>query len=701
MVSDRSDVVRGSWRWTLRIAEITAWSTAAFIFLLLHVTELPSRNYRWGLGLVGALVVWLFVLFRMFVKNRRADGWGAVFSIVLNLGFATAAHYLLRESVLSTEVIFVPVIVVTGLLTPLVFGIAAAALASVSYWGVAELEGNAPDLVQGLLTAGMFVLSATFAGLLARELRTHYRGEQEEHRLATAVRHRLLAVLDAVDEAVIFRDRQGMTRVVNSRAGELFQVKPDAMLGAPVVELLRSIARQTEDPEGFMEVFQELRDDPDLEIRRSIEQIIPERRVLRLYSGPTYDETGALVGRIDVYTDITESERRAAEIESLYETTRTIAESYQRSLLPDSVPTLPRVSMVANYLPAAGKRAVCGDFYDFVLLQDGRVGFVLGDVCGAGPISASDAALARYTLRSIAASEPDPQKLLGWMNNYLGEQLTSERFVRLVYAVLDPERATLEYASAGHVPPVVYRAKRKEVDWLGEGGIALGIERDAEYKTGRIELDPGDLLVFYTDGVTEAPRDGRPFGQGKFSDIVSEFGIGSPGELVQAIRRAVEAWVGEGELRDDLALLVTQIVPDTAIDELVRELVLPNEPARMSEVRAFVTAFLADVRGPVDVAHEILLAASEAAANACRHGRRAGGRSEIRVRCKLERKQVTIEVADEGEGFDSSKIEAPDLPDRFASGGRGLYLMRELSDAVDITSTDKGTTVRLTRRVHQ
>ncbi|MDQ4024274.1 MAG: ATP-binding protein, partial [Actinomycetota bacterium] len=261
------------------------------------------------------------------------------------------------------------------------------------------------------------------------------------------------------------------------------------------------------------------------------------------------------------------------------------------------------------------------------------------------------------------------------------------------------ERAVLDYANAGHVPPIVYRHKTGEVEWLGEGGLVLGIEEDARYKSGHVELDPGDMLVMYTDGVTEAPRLGQPFGQGRFMDLIKDWGMGTPGELVQAIRRAVEAWTQDGELRDDLALLVCQVVPDTAVDELVRELVLPNEPARIAEIRAFVSAFLLDLRVPAEVTSEIMLAVGEAAANATRHGRRVEGRSEVRVRCAAEHGYVSITIADDGPGFDMSKLEQTELPDPFASGGRGLFLMRELMDDVKFETSDRGTNVVLRRRV--
>ena len=694
--TNQSDIPKGSWRWTLHVAQLVAWGTDVVVVLVFAGAGLPSKDLARNLGLLAVLIAWTFVLFRWMLPRAREVRWIPVVNLLIGLALASLVFGMLRTEVASAALVLVPVIAIMGLLTGIREGVAAAAIAVCGYLLASEFSGGPPEGLALAVNAGIYLLSGVVTGALATELRSHYRGEREEHRLATAVRHRLLAVLNAVDEAIVFRDRQGIARVVNQRAGLLFSIQPDDYLGAPAVELLRTIARVTEDPEGFMETFQDLRDDPELELRVWVEQIIPERRQLRLYSAPTFDDSGTLVGRIDVYTDVTEGMRRAAEIEQLYENARETAESYQRSLLPDSIPALPRLGLVAHYIPAAGRRAVCGDFYDFIPLPDGRMGIVLGDVCGVGPQAANDAALARYTLRSFVAEESDPARLMDRMNNYIEQQMSSERFVRLLFGALDPERARLEYVTAGHVPPVVYRAERREVEWLHEGGMALGVEADVSFKSGRIELEPGDMLVLYTDGVTEASRHGRPFGQGKFSDLVGEYGVGTPGELVQAIRRSVEMWSFGSELRDDLALIVCQVTPDTAISDPARELVLPNEPARISEVRTFVATFLADVRCPIEISHEILLAVGEAAANACRHGKRRQGRSEIRMRCARSGEKVSVTVADDGPGFDIANVGAGDLPDRFASGGRGLFLMKTLMDDVSVDSTEGGTTVTLT-----
>lgn len=695
---DRRNVTKGSWRWAVQVAEITAWGTALLVLGTLHIADLSSEIYRVGLAVTALLAVWLLVFFRVLLAASVRRTWYGWAGVGMNIAFACGLYGLLRGEVPGIQLIFIPVIVATGLLGSLLEAMGSSSLAVAGYLAVSALTGGLPSLVPGALTSGVFVLCGSVAGLLARELRTHFRGEQKEHQLATAVRLRLLAVLDAIDEAILFRDRHGVARVINQRAGELFDLEPDAFLGAPVVELLRTVARQTEEPEEFMETFQVLLDDPEAELRANLEQILPVRRRLRLYSAPAFDDDGSLVGRIDVFTDITDSAAKAEEVERLYERARTTAESYQRALLPDSVPALPRVSLVAHYVAAAGSRAVCGDFYDFVPLRDGRMAIVLGDVCGIGPRAANDAALTRYSLRSLASHDSDAASLLATINRLVYAQSSSERFVRLLLGVIDPERAVLEYANAGHVAPVLYRAATGEVEWLAEGGLPIGLEDDTDYKSARIDLEPGDMLVFYTDGLTEAPRHGRPFGQGRFTDLVAQYGVGSPGELVQALRRGVDAWVSD-ELRDDLALVVCQIIPDATLEEPTRELVLPNEPMRVPEIRRFVGAFLADLRAPVEVSSEILLAVGEVAANAYRHGRKLEGRSEVRVRCSFDQSTVTITIADDGPGFDPSLMESADLPDRFASGGRGLYLIRELMDSVEVDTSPEGTALTLRREI--
>lgn len=694
---DSQAVRRGSWLWSLRVSERTAYGAIALVFMVLHVATLPQDTYRQGLGLVGFQLVITWFLFRIVLPRSRDDVKVTSFALAIGAALTLTTFGLFSGKVPSVHLFFLPFIVIAGLLGNLPGAAAATSVAAAGYLAISAAVGRTPSLLASGLNLTLFLFSGFVAGLLSQELRSHYRREQEEQERALSVEHRLGAVVDAVEEALVFSDREGIVRMVNRRARELFGVDPSDFVNHPTVQLSRVIARLTEDPEGYMEELQRLRDEPLHELNLELEQIIPTRRVLRMLSRPVRSGSGARVGRIDVFVDMTESARRTSEMERLYREARQTAESYQRALLPTQTPALPRVNLVAHYIPAAGRRAVCGDFYDFLTFSDGAAGLVLGDVCGVGPTAVNDAALTRYTISSRARGERDPGELLRLANLHAFARLGMDRFVRVFLGVLDPERAVLEYANAGHVPPLLFRASTGDVEWLGEGGLPLGVENDAEFKTARLDLEPGDSLFLYTDGVNEAPRGGEPFGQGRLKDLVGHYGIGTPGELVQGVRRAVEAWV-DGELRDDLAMVGAQVVPDTAVDEPMRELVLPNDPAHIREVRAFIADFLSDLRAPVDATTDLLVAASEAASNSTKYGRGQDERSELRVRCVLAGTDVVITVVDDGPGFALDQ-ESSVLPDPLAVGGRGMFLMSELTDEMSIDPTPYGTTIVLRLRV--
>lgn len=700
MVRAPEAVPKGSWRWALIVAERTTYGTIFMVFALLQMIEFERRDYQAGLALVVLLTVLAFGFFRIALPNLRHDARAAWVGLAYGLISASMTFLLLDGYLRAAPAFYAPVVAVAALVGSLTTAFVAAAASVVAYIVVSALSEPRDPVADVLLNSAIFVMVGVVFGLLTEELRSNYRRRLTATGRASNVGHRLNAVVEAVEEAIIFTDRRQQIRVLNERAVTLFDIDPDEMLGEPMVRLLRHIARQTEDPEGFMESYQVLRDEPEAQFEREVEQIIPVRRVLHALSRPARDEGGKLVGRVDVFADVTERVRRSREVERLLSEARTTAESYQRALLPAVPSSLPRIGLVAHYIPSSGQRSVSGDFYDFLTLKDGRVLVALGDVCGIGPRAVSDAAMARYTLELLARSDDDPQSILTAMSRHMRDRLGGERFVRLVVATLDPERAVLSYATAGHVPPLLFRASTGEAEWLGEGGLPIGVEEVPEYKTGLLELHPGDTLFMYTDGVTEAARRGRPLGQGRLNDLVTEFGMGTPGELVQGIRRAVEAWVDKG-LGDDLAMVAVQVVPDTSVDAPARELVMPNDPARIREVRSFVSEFLADLRAPLDVSSEIILAAGEAAGNAVKYGRGESSPGELRVRCVVEGVWIKVTVADEGPGFDIASKPAEGQPDPLAAGGRGLFLMRELMDEFEIDSSPVGTTVVLTRQAFE
>jgi PAS domain S-box-containing protein len=233
----------------------------------------------------------------------------------------------------------------------------------------------------------------------------------------------------------------------------------------------------------------------------------------------------------------------------------TIAETLQRSVLPDTLPRIAGLDLAMRYLPATEGANVGGDWYDAFLLDDSRVALVTGDVSGHSIASASVMGQVRSVLRAYAIDSPDPGQVLGRTNTAMA-RLLPDALATAVYAVLDLATGGLSYASAGHPPPLVAEPDG-QVRYLDDTtGIMLGACPDTRFTVGHQKLTPGSVLLCYTDGLIE--HRGR--------DITD--GLGA---LAGAMRRACgltaertctsvqDALLGTGERADDVCLLIARI----------------------------------------------------------------------------------------------------------------------------------------------
>ncbi len=231
----------------------------------------------------------------------------------------------------------------------------------------------------------------------------------------------------------------------------------------------------------------------------------------------------------------------------------------QRSLLPQSLPTIPGVEMAAYYRTS---RWAGGDYYDLFPLPEGRLGILIADVSGHGTPAAVLMAITHSLAHSLPGPPDPPGALLDHVNRRLSQAYTTtnEVFVTAFYAVLDPARRTLTYASAGHNPPRLRRYRPDSVLALDEvGGPPLGLFEDLAYDQTTISLEPCDVLALYTDGVTEAmDQRGEQFGVGRLDDILGDCALGASG-MVDAVVAAVDRHTGGQAPADDRTLLVIQI----------------------------------------------------------------------------------------------------------------------------------------------
>ncbi|MFJ5997288.1 PP2C family protein-serine/threonine phosphatase [Streptomyces sp. NPDC092370] len=234
----------------------------------------------------------------------------------------------------------------------------------------------------------------------------------------------------------------------------------------------------------------------------------------------------------------------------------------QRSLVPDSLPAVPGVETAVHYHTAAPDQ-LGGDFYDLFPVAGDRWAFFLGDVCGKGPEAASLTSLTRYTLRAAAHHDPDPSSALTTLNAVLHERYTADgdpRYCTCIFGVIEPGGehgpTTVRLASGGHPPALVLRSDGSAEFLPTPGGLLIGVVPGAPIGTAETVLAPGDTVVLYTDGLTEARigagRDDL-YGEDALHAFAADQAPAAPHEAITALTGLLESF-GDG-LDDDTALL--------------------------------------------------------------------------------------------------------------------------------------------------
>lgn len=258
--------------------------------------------------------------------------------------------------------------------------------------------------------------------------------------------------------------------------------------------------------------------------------------------------------------DVTERKRAEAERERLHREKSDIARTLQRALLPPRLPEVPGAEVAACYVPAGEGTDVGGDFYDLFSIPGDGWAVVMGDVSGKGTEAAVLTSLAHYTLRATAMHMGSPSQVLSVLNEEILRQTDGERFFSLAYGDLHPTKrgASLTTVRCGHPPPLLLRTSGS-VEELGEPGMVLGVVSDPKLIESAVDLAPGDAVVFYTDGVTEARSpDGAFFGEEGLVALLGPCAGKSAEEIAGEIEREVVAFQASVS-RDDIAVLVLRV----------------------------------------------------------------------------------------------------------------------------------------------
>lgn len=258
-----------------------------------------------------------------------------------------------------------------------------------------------------------------------------------------------------------------------------------------------------------------------------------------------------------------------------------IGAEIQAQLLPDHCPVIEGVELAARCRPAF---QVGGDYYDFIPTRPeligrrrerGRWALVMGDVMGKGVPAGLLMTMLRGMLRAEVLSGLPPDRILHDLNQLALEDLSqSHRFVTLFYSDFDPRTRRLRFANAAHNPPLIWRAQQRTISRLDAPGLLIGLQPEADYGTGSIVLEPGDVLLYYTDGVTEAPGiTGDRFDEARLIrslESACRSGTGSQGILDQLFDR-LDRFVGaDRQLEDDASMVVLKVREEVMLPSVPR-----------------------------------------------------------------------------------------------------------------------------------
>lgn len=383
-----------------------------------------------------------------------------------------------------------------------------------------------------------------------------------------------------------------------------------------------------------------------------------------------------------------------------------VAALIQQTLLPKDLPNIDGWTIDAFYRPA---RAVGGDFYDFIPLEDGRLGVVIGDVTDKGVPAALVMATCRSMLRAAASRHNDPGAVLADVNDALVPEIPPAMFVTCLYAVIDTDTGATVFANAGHNLPYV-RSDDGVIE-LRATGMPLGLMPGMSYEETEHPLTVGEVMVLTSDGITEAHNgEGEMYG---FARLMEQVGTSSiPGEAVSSLIDSLEAFTGsDAEQEDDITVVSvrrTSSARDSAAvfdaapnghSELLTSFTVPSVEGNERLAIDRVMESLVNIELDPVQAERLKTAVGEAVMNAIEHGNAGLADSLVAVEVESTDTSLVVRITDNGDGPAAEDQQTPDLEAKLAgdqtSRGWGLFLIENMVDSMTIITDNGHNTVEL------
>jgi sigma-B regulation protein RsbU (phosphoserine phosphatase) len=423
-------------------------------------------------------------------------------------------------------------------------------------------------------------------------------------------------------------------------------------------------------------------------------------RYLHTIKVPVLGADGTPKYLVGISEDITERKRAQEELARAREQEVDIGFKIQQTLLLDQPPRdVPGVHVAALTIPS---QRIDGDFYDFFKHRDDCLDVIVGDVMGKGiPAALLGAATKSHFLQALSrlislaapGTLPEPKDIVTLAHSEVARQLIElESFVTVCYARFDLERRTIDFVDCGHTATIHFRASTGTCTTLQGENLPLGVREREIHEQIRVPLDSGDVLLFYSDGLTETRNGaGELFGIERLAECVRLHGRLEPEALIDQIRQAAVAFSNSETFGDDLTCVAVRI-EDRERPQCRAELEISSDLSELARARAFVREVCHTLPGPAldeDSVSQLELAITEALSNVMRHAYHGRTDQQIQLDAEAFADRLVLRIHHLGETFDPAAVAAPAF-DGTQDGGFGMYIIEQSVDNVRYYRDERG-----------
>lgn len=523
-------------------------------------------------------------------------------------------------------------------------------------------------------------------------------------RLARDAHARMMEAIESVPQGFSLFDAHDRLVLCNRKYREVVSGGgAEVQLGESFESIIRRIAKRGDIPEaiGNLEPWIQLRLTmhqnplgPYIQQRSSGEWVMINER--KTHDGGTVAVTTDITALKNAEHAAEEAKARLADSLALVEAAKArmqeelnVGRDIQRSMLPRVFPAFPDRKELELYAVLEPALEVGGDLYDFFLVDEHRLCFVIGDVSGNGVPAALFMAMTKIMVKTRAASDPSPASIVTHVNDALSAENDSCMFVTLYLGILNLRDGTLLTTNAGHNPPLLKR-KDGQFEWMtAQDGPMVGPMPGITYKESIFKLEPGDELFLYTDGVTEADNRRRElFGNDRLKTTLTQSRASSVVDRIGEVMNAVKIFAGDVPQADDITILGLRyhgVTPSDVANRVFRG-VMPNRLLAIPDLQIAFEQYVAQWEGAKPLIPTLNMALDDLLNNVVQYAfPNDPTEHRIEVEGEVRDEWVTLTIADDGIPFNPLTVAPPDLSlllHEREVGGLGIHLVRTMFDEV-------------------